>query len=331
MQLVMRIPGSTRATISGVVRSPDGEPVSVALRLHAASSLGVSVFELAPQTTSGLDGRFTFQGVPVGEYHIDVGLNERVRTTSMTTPGWWASEPVSLIEGTARGVVVQLHNGYTVSGRIDHWSPTPKGPVAEGVMELIAADPFNRFLSGVSTFRSGRFSAGPAAPGGYVLRATIERLGFIEEMTSGGRSVVDAPIVIDRADISDVVISVSSKPLPAVTLKLIGIPVDGCNGHNCRVAFFPVDERLRVTTGITSVNTTPFGTSPIPRHLRLERVLSDRIVTLDDVPAGEYYAAIIEPKYAEGWPSPATLKAIVPLATRVSVLEGQPTTVELRR
>jgi hypothetical protein len=161
--LVLHVAGEGR-TIRGRVVRGAGEPAGGARVL-----LGDEAGGPARETTSGADGRFAFGGLGEGSYALRAVAG---RLASATLRGIAAGR-----DGTNLPAPLALGPGETIGGRVVEDGGGALGGVEVRVESTALAAGEDPIPTVARTDRTGAFSAGPLAPGGY--RLTAARPGHV--------------------------------------------------------------------------------------------------------------------------------------------------------
>jgi hypothetical protein len=66
------------------------------------------------------------------------------------------------------------------------------------------------------------------------------------------------------------------------------------------------------------------------RHVKQSRTCSEGSFSIDGLPAGDYWVVAVERLEPGDWQIPEVLDAMVPTARRVTVLEGQTVSADVR-
>jgi hypothetical protein len=291
------------ASIAGVVVGSDGAPSPNArVRLRLGKS------------QTGADGRFSLGGQPPGRY-----------TLFAEAPGpsgtQFASATATLAGEDVANLVLTLQPGGTVEGRLVMDAQAGTTPLDQRRLGLRLQP-----LPGSATVTSsvpaidadGRVRWTSVAPGSYRLEVSIaEAIGgeawVVRSAMLAGRDVLDAPFTVEPAGVvedlqvvlTDRVTELSGRLLdqadrPAPELFVIAFPVNPSLWH----------ERSRWMRE--------------PAH-----PASDGRFVFTGLPAGEYYLAVL-PTLEGEWREPAYLEQVVAGALRVTLVEGERRTHEIR-
>jgi hypothetical protein len=266
---------------------------------------GEVVDELFPlKTRPTQSGTFEFLGVLPGDYVLQ----------TVDESDWWGSMPVTVAETQPVGdLSLVLRLGFIVSGRIETAEPLrlrSPDPAMPSAIMFTALENRTTYDSDVPP--NGEFRLGPLPPGRY--RILVDQRFDTGAVRVRGRLVPGHIVRLESNDLSGITIEAAPKIESRLAGTARGI-ARGCGGRTCRVAIFPVDERL---WSIPEISWPP----PV-------ELAGSAEFAFGWLEAGDYYAIVTEPQYLEGWRSPAVLKALVPFATGVSVKHGATTRVDL--
>jgi hypothetical protein len=311
--------------VSGTVTGPDG-PASVGLSLvpnteDLSTDMG---FETAA-TVSDATGRFTFLGVPAGQYTLRVNKvppapMRGAAPFSLTGPTLWATLPISVDASDVQDVAVTLRTGFHLAGRLAFDDPA-RQPTPELVQRMLAtfesADgrPFASPFLGRSQFSAdGQFSSAQLPPGQYYLRVNNLPAGWtLKGAMFEGHDISDVPLSLDH-DVSEVVVTLTDHPC-GLNGRVQGL--SGARDAGATVLLFPSERVAWIDYGSN------------PRRLRSIRTDKDGAFQTTGLPAGDYLVAAIADETAVNWQDPRILQALVRVATPVKLGDGETRSVEL--
>lgn len=331
--------------ISGTVAGDDGPAAYHAVHLLPADSADVPLFDVATAVTDA-SGRFTFFGVPAGQYVARVirvpwpggnlafglvggtGAIKRILMVGRgpmngppappAGPLLYVSQPVTVAERNVENLDLRLRTGARVTGRAQFDGSAPHPTPAQWSAVRVSLEPANGRSSAVSFPASfsadGQFATPSTWPGRYLLRAMAPPGWTFAGATYQGRDISDTPFDL-TADISDVVIAYTDHP-DHITGTVQGL--DGQPGTNYVALLFPADPAGWTDYGRTS------------RRVRSVRVSAAGTFTLPAPPPGQYCLLAIPENEADGWQNPATLARLSAGADRIQVREGEPLAVTLQ-
>ena len=302
--------------VAGTLLNAAGEPTTAGtLQLRAAGGAD-SIGALAMPARITDDGVFEFTNVAPGAYII---YADRGRQNG-STEGEFAAVPIAVAGDDVTGLTVQTSTGSTVEGRITFDTPSRDNRPKASDIELTAV-PIDFDLAPASqahadvqpdwTFWlrgvSGTRRLMPTRlPSGWALRA----------LRVNGVDATDRPLVFDRAGQSAAELEVV---LTDRVSEITGTVLDGNSRGVGRaiILAMPIDRGQRY---------------PMSRYLRRGTSGDDGTFHLAAVPAGAYYVATVESIPIDGpdaWQDPAFLETLVPVATTVTIGEGETQTVTL--
>ncbi len=305
------------AHVTGKVLNAAGEPTTAGtLQLRAAG--GADSFSgLSMPARISNDGVFEFTNVAPGAYII---YADRGRQNG-SIEGEFAAVPIAVAGEDVTGLTVQTSAGSTIAGRVTFDTPgrdnRPKTTDIELTavpidFDLAPAQPAHADIQPDWTFWmrgvSGTRRLLPTRlPSGWALRA----------LRVNGIDATDRPLVFDRSGqaTADIELELTDR------VSEIGGTVldsDGRGVPNAIVLAMPIDRGLRY---------------PMSRYLRRATSADDGTFHLAAVPAGVYYVATVASIPIDGpdaWQDQAFLESLAPLATTVTIGDGQRQTVNLR-
>jgi hypothetical protein len=201
--------------ISGVVRGPDGRPVSARISLGADGPVANGSFTGGNYAEIWTDdeGRYELRWLKAGAYTVSAGgsfLGGMFGDTGEETFGRQVRRGIQVDEGEwVRGVDFRLEKPGRIAGRV---SDTAGSPVVDAAIFLRdgAGNPIDR-ISMVATDSSGRFEYAGLEPGPYQIQARTDALVSSSAVTVQVREgeATDAALVLDGGTV--LVVSLSDK------------------------------------------------------------------------------------------------------------------------
>ena len=318
--------------VKGIATGPAGPVANLGVRLvvPADGITSDSEFDVAT-TITGADGRFSFFGVPPGQFVIRAQKEARPEAANALAAmgGMFAganSGPKKSLFGQAsvsvsstdiENLAFELVEGFTVSGRVEFQpSKTSRSvpPTQNAGVMLMPAD--GRTPSIFALQRQNRisenrtFEVGNQAPGRYFLNQQgMPAPWQLVSATVGGRDVYDTALEI-KGDVTDVVLTFSDEQL---TLSGTVTATAGQKPEDAIVYLFPADYRAWIADGMN------------PRRSKTARAQGGGSYAFGLVPRGDYMAAAID-RSDEGDLQDATfVEALAKVAVRVSVTSEKQT------
>ena len=357
IDMMVQLVHATR--VSGAVVGAPGPVQASFLRLvsEADFEAGATVFSLQPMVVQP-DGRFDFTTVPPGQYRLvavvpdttgraggpsgaamgfvgsrgatppPAGATMSAGGPPTTEPPLWANEPISVGETGVTGVVVTLNRAPRIAGRVQWVGAAPQPPAQMLQRASVSMQPmsFSDPMFSLGAFPIGRFSPDAsfvvpgAIPGKYMINATpLPGFPTLKSVMVGGLDVTDLPFEVAEKDISEVVITFVDTPLASLTVNVAPAPAGSKSGDDAQFVVFPADRRYW---------TDP---SAARRRYRNGLVPSTNTVTTPELPAGDYFVAIVNGMDVLDFMELTKLEALSRRAQRVTLIDGGKATVEVRR
>ncbi len=263
-----------------------------------------------------------------------------------------ATVPVTVGDGNIPDVAIALVPGGRVSGRVEFDGgaerPTPErlNQISVTLVRLEQTGNLPIEQTGNWPIPAGRvetdgtFRTASVPPGRYLLRVAGAGLGRAggpgvgvgpgagrgaadspgawraHSAMAGGTELLDQPLDIDAADVGNVVITFTDRPL----VRLSGTVRDakGVGDPEAVILVFPTDSRL-------------WGDlTPSARRIKTARTTRVGAYAIPGLPAGEYFVAVGTDDLLVDWHAPNALESLTPLATRVVIADGQTRTLDLK-
>jgi hypothetical protein len=304
--------------VSGRLVTPDGStPPPMGIYLAGEASKDVIVRRPPPNnsnfdtavTLSDATGRFTFLGVPQGEYMLRQSSPFLSRALQTGVPTFWVSQPLTVGATDMTDVVVEVRPALRVAGRFEFRSGTglqrPEGLVRAS---LSLVTPFAETPGvGVSIRPSDGLTFQTMAGGGkYFIQPNEYDGWYTQSITIGGRDYTNKVFDLSE-DTTSIVIVMTDRPL---TVAGIVRDAQGTLSQTALVLAFPTDRQRwtgygRSPRDLVSVNTTTTGK-----------------YTITHLPAGEYFVIAVEADDTDDWQDPKTLEQLSTRATRITIGAG---------
>jgi hypothetical protein len=276
----------------------------------------------AAATLSDKDGRFTFLGVPQGNYLIRVSDISRRPGPMQTieTSVKWAAQPVTVDRPSVTGVDVALRDGLRLTGRVRFDGIS--GSLARSSLPsrvLLALEPVDGRATALSSIRpsaDGGFVFGGLEPGRFFVRVRGQPDGWtLAHAWSRDRDVSDEALDLRDHDVDDldVVLTMHASGVAGTTLDPGGRP-----SANAMVALFPTDRRFWIDFGAA------------PRRLKMARTSAQGAFNISGIPAGQYTIAAYPDALANSWSGIDEMFQILSTMGRtIDVKDGEVTSVTL--
>jgi len=338
--------------VSGTVTATDGSPTGFhAVHLLPADSADRPVVDAGTAVTD-VGGRFTFYGIPPGQYVARVvriplrpgadistcgGTGQISFVCAFEQPGrpggtdaapapslMYADAPVTVANRDASGIQLQMKPGARVGGRTQFEGTAAALTDAEwNAMHVVMEPAGGQSFAGQGGFDvtqpgvflpDGKFTTASLWPGRYVLRVTgAPSRWIVKTATVAGRDIADGPLDLS-SDLSDVLITFTDR-----TLTITGgvTSDDGRAGEATLVLLFPASPADWVDYGRTS------------RRVQSAAAVG-RAYSLPIPPPGEYRLVALPDEQAVDWQNPAFLMRAAAAADRITIRDGESITHDLR-
>jgi len=293
------------ATVQGFVTLTDGGPPPRVLLFNPNLS---GVGEPQRSAQADRDGRFSITGVTPGTYTVVARSGRATAFTQITVSG-----------DDLDGVSVALQPAVTIAGKLEFETSGPKPtsfplnrlPLPAALMSGGSASQFAVELTADGTFRVSDIPPGPlrffAA-----LQGVRRPIGswWLKSLTIHGRDALDSPLDI-RESVDDAVITFTDR-----ANELTGRVNAAVGDSGPYVVVFSVDRSrwFHQSRGVDGV-----------------RPGQDGRYSVRNLPAGDYYIALVSDIDNMEWFDPILLDGIAQRAARVTVAADGVTTFDVRR
>lgn len=330
------------ARVDGTVQRGDGTPAAGAtIELDARVPL-VSLEGMGRRATADAAGRFVFQNVPPGDYRASARASSAPPAAPAAAgppPGrpvggtpaqprlldLWGHADVMVAGQDTQAVAITLAPASTISGRLSFvaTSLTPPADSASIRLQFIATAALAAAITGAGTGSAlhtgtveadGTFRVAGLPPDRYLAAATWPgmRTGdgttgwWLTTIQVDGRDLGDRPIDVQpNENVSNVTLGFRDR-IGAIEGVLTDAGGRAAPGYY--VLAFPVERESWTTTSRRTVTPVQSGTDG---RYRLVGLLP-----------GEYYLAVVTEVKPDEAADPVLLDAIVPLAVRIKIGEG---------
>jgi hypothetical protein len=320
------------------------EPIELSLVQVSAGSEMSDISSMRTLTTA--DGKFEFSSVPPGSYSIRTVAYPGHSATEGTVaafqtrdgsgllgvmPGrvirlapvplgsvYWADVPVSVDDRNVEGVSVQVQLGAHLAGRVVFRGSSERpsdDKLLAAPLVILAAD--GRDLGKVPLTRidtGGRFVTVGMRPGKYLVSVPFGLGQWTVESVAVGGHELDGPLVLEAADLSDIVITLTDQ---ATAISGTVRDTAGRAQPDASIYVFPTNRQLWMDFG--------------PWPLRIRQVLASRLARWEirNLPPGEYYVASTTSDVAEKWMHGGVLERLARIASTVRIEAGSSRTLDL--
>jgi hypothetical protein len=301
--------------LSGIVVDAAGKPVDRAtLSLSIADRLGRADFLFA-RAVSEADGAFTFRNVPPGTYTIQ-GYGRQVANAGNLGASQFGWLPVAVAEEDQPNLIVRVAKGPSLRGRITFEGDTAPRPrpnevrVTASPVEFDAAPigggPPPSQMHDDYTFEVGNLS------GRRAIRVTIRSPAWsVKRIVVDGKDVADTPVEFRGRDVENVeVVLTSLGPTVAGGVR----DSDGEPVRDYNVVFYAAD---------------PSRWTFPSRFIALGRPNQDGRYLVRGLPPEDYLAVAVGALQGTEWQDPEFLERMRPMATPLTLREGDAKTIEL--
>ena len=310
--------------IAGTVSDASGPVARAVLRLLPTdvdpAQVDATTTEVAAAVSSA-SGAFVLPAVAPGNYLLEAshprsapsadGVDDRglprISEPVVDAPdprGAWARLSLAVNDRDLSDLAVRLRDGAQVSGEVSFQHPADGQTPRPFLLALTHGQDTPVTSPGLGASAPGRFEIHGVTPGWYVLTASGLPDGWqIASATVAGRDVTGTPFEVGTSDIGPLLVSIGDQ-----TTAIAGDILDarGKLVKGTTAVIFPVNVDAWKQVAAAA------------RHLRTERS-PDGSYAFTGLAAGEYYVAAVDDAMLADWPSPALLRKLVDLATRVQV------------
>jgi hypothetical protein len=303
---------ATQGRVFGVARDSRGQPLEGTVSLMASRRSGA--IALPPRTGAAAGGAFEFVGVPPGEYVVRASKTKGAELLE------FATQFINVTGGEQARVAIDTAPTATISGRLVLQGDNAAWPGFR-LGALVDPDYGPTGLRGPIWSIRDDLTFEMRGVVGPVRIALLEgpRGWWLKSADIVGTNAVENPIVFTGQDDSrtgvEVVLSQTAATLTGRVADDAGRPVD-----DYWVVLFAADrDRRFVGSQFVRITGGPD---------------TDGGFTIASLPPGDYWVAAVDAIEGDGatgeWQNPEVLDSLILGARRVSVAEGQRTSVDLR-
>lgn len=314
------------ATVSGVIRGPDGLPP----RLAQASLVRPGSTSPQPGNTLFIrpdaEGRFTVSNVLPGNYVL--AARGSMQGSTDPAPGpmavasmpLWAMADVAVNGRDISGLEVTLAPGFSVSGKLvfDGANTAAPGDMTRVSVSLAPQGPTTMGAPSVVAQADGTFVIPGVGPGDYTLWANVPAgtaatsPWSLRSAIVSGIDALDLPFTV-RADVGGAVITFTDR-----STELTGslLDTDGKPALDYFIVAFPVDRSFW---------------TPQSRRIRSARPGNTGSFRIAGLPPGDYYVcAMTDLEEQNLLYTPAYLEPLIAASIKLSLTEGEKKTQDLK-
>ena len=321
------------STINGYVSGASPLPAGLSVYLTESGPLSMTG---SRSTRVDQEGRFSFTGIPPGQYQITARSPLRpavaavpaaagqqfARGVEAAPAQWlWAQAEVTIAGQQRSDVSLSLAPGMSVSGSVAFRGSSLPAPDLTRVrlsflpIGISAGAAEMELASGTARVdEQGRFTAVGLMPGRYRITAVVAGGSWIlSSVTAQGREALDFPLEVRPGeDVAGVVVTFGDR---STTMSGALQDVSGQPTAGYTVVVFADDNRYW---------------TPMSRRVQAARPATDGRFSFRNLPPGEYrLAAVVDPEPGQ-WFDPEFLRQLVVASTTVRLGEGETKTQDLR-
>jgi hypothetical protein len=313
------------ATVSGVIRGPDGSPPRLAqaslVRPDASGPQSGSTLFIRPDA----EGRFSVSSVMPGNYVL--AARGSMQSSTDPAPGpmavasmpLWAMADVVISGHDISGLELTLAPGFSISGKLvfEGANAPPSGSLGRISVAVMPQGPTSMGAPSVVAQADGSFVIPGVGPGEFKLTANVPAgtaatsPWVLKSAVVGSVDALDVPIAL-RTDVSGAVITFTDRPT-----ELTGslLDADGKPALEYFIVAFPVDRSLW---------------TPQSRRIRSARPGNTGSFRIAGLPPGEYYICAMTDLEQNLLSTPNYLEQLVAASFKLSLTDSEKKTQDLK-
>jgi hypothetical protein len=247
------------------------------------------------------------------------------RLTAPMRPGaddlLWARKTVEVGDTDARDVVLQLHAGIRLDGRVEFEGASPRPLRRLGIFLAPVDSERDGAGASVQPDEAGRFQTAPYPPGRYqIIIGAADARWLVKKILVGGRDLAFDSIDLTTNDISDVVVTMTDQKrasISGIVQQALGAADSDLN-IDVEVVAFPADVEAWISAGMHSWRTQSTQTA------------AGGLFSLGNFPPGDYCVAAVPRDVRANLGDPALVRTLAAGAERLHLEMGERRSVTLQ-
>ena len=346
--LVLRRSPEHLFSVSGVVKTAEGPPLTTMVHLVRSGPAEISTDLDAETVQSSAGGRFVFRGVATGSYQVTVvqfpkretpdppgtvphmelsrgflGLGNAPIAPLPTRPTIWARTSVTIVDADVSALEIVTRQGFRVSGRVLFDGTSPKPSSAMLATRCVDIKPESIGL--------GSYPAGPIGPNGEFQTVGLPSGRYflsmlqtwdawrVDSLSIGGHEWAGRPFDLD-ADVDGAVLTLTDRE--SMLFGSVRQPAKAAG-----VAAGPVDALVFVLPAARG-DWGAFSQMP-PHAFLMLRADPHGAYQADVLPGKHFVVAVPAEQVPEDWQAAAFLESLAANALAVQVGRGERTVQDL--